>query len=213
MLHLTLIDDHSVFIEALASLIEQEIEGCMIESYSSGQVFKKQLPLKNLPDAVIIDVNMPEINGIELTKIIRKYHNQLPVVILSMYDDTGHIQEALAAGVNGYVVKSSPKAELLEAIKTVVEKQEKFLCRKASQSIFHQPISKNTANQIKISLTNREQAVLKLLAQGKSTGEISTQMQVGIRTIDTYRQNLLEKFSVPNVASLISKAYQLHFLT
>jgi len=164
-------------------------------------------------DLVIMDIKMPEVNGIEATKAILSAHPNIKVLALSMFDDNLYISNMLQAGASGYILKNTDKQELITAIQKVAE-GETYFSRKVTSVVMQTFISKNVAStqpntEIKPEeLTYREIEILKLIAQQLTNQEIADKLQISPRTVHSHRRNLMQKMGVKNTAGLVKYALQ-----
>lgn len=178
--------------EGLLALLSSEKEFKVLGQASTG---KEAIDLvkQMKPDIVIMDLNMPEINGLEATRIIRSSILTTRIIILSMYSDPVYVNRALRAGAHGYLIKQSAAGALLEAVKEVCSGKKYF-------SPELRPILKEQTATIQ--LTKREMETLKFIAQGKTGREIARELNLHFKTVDTYRQRLMKKLGLHDIASL-----------
>jgi DNA-binding NarL/FixJ family response regulator len=159
----------------------------------------------NIPDLVLMDMNMPVMNGVECTRIIKEKYPNVKVLILTMHDDEGYVFDMLDAGADGYILKSTSRDELLFAIRKVVN-DEMYIGSDVSVSMlskFRTNKSGEDTKPIDVDLTEREIDVLKLIAEGFTNTEIAEKLFTSIRTVETRRKKLLEKTGTSNTATLI----------
>ncbi|MBK7735886.1 MAG: response regulator transcription factor [Chitinophagaceae bacterium] len=198
-----IVDDHYMVIEGIRSLLQNEkaIEwaGHAMNAVSC-QAFLKQ----QLPDVILMDINLPDKSGIDLCKEVRLIYPSIFVIGLSTFNQQSFIQKMMDNGASGYVLKNATQKELMEAI-TTVAKGKSFLSDEASQAL-------RKDESFHIVLTRREKEVLELIAEGMTNAEIAKQLFIGITTVDTHRKNLLAKFEAKNTASLVRIASQLHLI-
>jgi DNA-binding NarL/FixJ family response regulator len=158
------------------------------------------------PDVVLMDIDMPVMNGIEALREIKKVSPSTKVIILSMHEASGMIKNLMALGANGYLLKSCSQDELLGAIFSVAIGQQYF-----SQGVVRSLLNTESppasfTHQMTEILTDRETEILQLIAGGYSNKEIGTKLYISHRTVDTHRTNLMKKLNVGNIAGLISFA-------
>ena len=198
-----IVDDHYMVIEGIRSLLqnEKDIEwtGHAMNAASCLAFLKQQLP-----DVILMDINLPDQSGIELCKEVRLIYPSIFVIGLSTFNQQSFIQKMMDNGASGYVLKNATQEELMEAIGTVA-KGKSFLSDEASQAL-------RKDESFHIVLTRREKEVLELIAEGMTNAEIAKQLFIGITTVDTHRKNLLAKFEAKNTASLVRIASQLHLI-
>jgi len=160
-------------------------------------------------DVMIVDINMPEVNGIELTKHVSETYPNTKVLVLSMLDNENYIKQAVAAGAIGYVSKTNGKEELLGALRTVAA-GEFFISHKLSMNLIkgNQMISFVTEDgkRLELEFSSREVEILNLIAEGYTNEEIADKTFTSKRTIETHRRNMIEKTKTRNTASLIKFA-------
>lgn len=201
-------DDHQVIIDGLKSLVEgEEIEA--IGEALTGQELMDKLS-RNTPDVVLVDINMPQMDGIEASTMIRKKFPLVKIVILTMYDKPEFIRNLVSIGVNGYLLKNTGKTELLTAIRKVYAGEDYF-SREVSKTLISS--MKSSVFDQQVQLTKREKEVLKLIAKGLSTSEISEELFVSTHTVDTHRKNLLGKLQIKNTAGLVRFAFENGYVT
>ncbi len=201
---IVLADDHAIFRESLKVLIEQEKIGMVIAEAENGQKLLEIMDQQR-PDVVVMDIDMPRMNGLEATeRIIAKYPDQ-NILILSMYGDQHHYNQLINAGVKGFVLKTSGKKELEKAIKTVAEGESHFsneLLRKIIVDIGN-PKTKEDCRNTSFQLTERELEILKLFCNGLTVSEIANKLFLSVKTIEAYRSKLLSKTGEKNTINLI----------
>ncbi|PIB36198.1 hypothetical protein BFP72_12740 [Reichenbachiella sp. 5M10] len=204
MIKVLIADDHEVIVEGLKALLSGEPELEIVSHAHNGHQVLAQLEM-NAIDVVLLDINMPELDGLETTKLIRQDHPKVKVLILSMYNKPEFIRHLIEIGAHGYVLKNTPKKELIEAIQNVHHGIEHF-----SEEI-KDTIMKNLKTKGHVGeayLTDRERDIIRLLADGFTTNEIAEKLFISVHTVDTHRKNLLTKLNQKNIASLIRYAVE-----
>jgi DNA-binding NarL/FixJ family response regulator len=200
-------DDHNLFREGLSSILRQypAIE-VIIEAANGQDLLNKVAVASLLPDVVLMDLDMPILDGMKATEILKKTYPSIKVLVISMHNQDQIILKMLDLGANGYLLKSAEAEELLKAIETVKAKDYYF--NDYTNLVLLKNI-KEKKNYSKVSLqnhemlTSRELEILKLICQGYSSPEIAEKLFISKRTAEFHRQNLLEKLEVKNTASLI----------
>jgi DNA-binding NarL/FixJ family response regulator len=197
-----LADDHNIVREGLMSLLEKEPDIDVVAMADNGRT-AVQLAGELKPDVAVLDIAMPEMNGIEATRRISRDDPEIKVLALSMHSARRFVTEALSAGAKGYLLKDCAAEELVRAIRTVAV-NETYLSPKVAGLIVkdylkHSPDSAPSAESF---LTNREREILQLIAEGESTKEIAFKIGVSIKTVETHRQQIMKKLNLHSVAEL-----------
>jgi DNA-binding NarL/FixJ family response regulator len=205
MIRVFLVDDHTVVRAGLRLLLTAQPDIEVVGEAGNGQELLAQFPAIP-PDIVLLDINMPSMNGPETAHQLRKQHPEVRILALSMLDKEAYIHQMLDAGAQGYVLKSAGTEEILAGIRTVASGGQ-FLCTAAGLAAL-QKLREGTAmpsanDQKKGSLSQREIEVLQCISQGLTTNEIADKLFLSRRTIETHRQNMLEKTQTKNTAALI----------
>jgi len=208
-INIIIADDHKIFLEGLSELLSKEVDLNILGG--SGNRLEILEILENQEvHLVIMDIDMGELSGIDLTdEIIQKYPD-LKVLALSMHGEKNYIVKMLEAGAKGYILKNAGKEEMLNAIHTVANGNTYFSSQVSSKLIEHitNPEKTKKQNLGGIPITDREIEVLKLIVEEYSNSEIAEKLFISVRTVDTHRRNLLEKLGVKNTAGLVKYAIQ-----
>ena len=204
MIRLLLADDHQLFLDGLQSLLSHE-PGIAItgQSLNGRQVLEQVAGTST--DLVLMDVNMPEMDGIEATRQLKARFPEVRVLILTMHDSPEFITSLLGSGADGYILKNTGREELLHAINQVVSGKQYFgkAVMATMMNSLRQPAR---APEAAVELTKRETDVLKLIAQECSTHEIAERLFISTHTVETHRKNLHSKLNVKNAAGLVRYA-------
>lgn len=206
MSRIFLVDDHTIVRDGLRALLANEPDIEVVGEAGNGQELLDQLPTTPA-DVILLDANMPILDGLATTLRLRAEFPQVRVLILSMLAHERYIGQLFDAGASGYVLKSAEKGEILVAIQTVIAGRH-FLCSDLGLNMLRKVLAKNDEpEEVKASrLSRRESEVLQLLAEGLTTNEIAEKLFTSKRTIETHRQNILEKTQTKNTAALIRLA-------
>ncbi|GIV33308.1 MAG: DNA-binding response regulator [Chitinophagales bacterium] len=213
-LSILIADDHPLFRSGIRQILSDEKFERIDEASNGKEVIEK---LKNHKyDIVIMDIKMPEMNGIEATRIIRKKFPHVKVLALSMYDDQPYILKIIKAGARGYLLKNTGKEELLNAIHQLMAGKNYF-SKEISGVMMEQivsgkplPYAKDTPEQV--TLTRREKEIIRMIAEEYTNVEIGKHFGISPRTVDTHRRNLLQKLKVKNTAGLVKYAMKNNLL-
>ncbi len=203
-----LADDHAVVRDGLRLILEAQGDIAVVGEAANGhQAVRLVQQLR--PDVVVMDIAMPELNGIEATREIRQSCPATQAVILSMHSTAEHIFRALEAGARGYLLKESAGLEVVEAVRAV-HAGRRYLSQRISDTVIddylrqRQAATKDPLER----LTPRERQVLQLVAEGKSSAEIGDILFLSPKTVDTYRSRLMQKLGLSDLPSLIRFAIQ-----
>jgi DNA-binding NarL/FixJ family response regulator len=198
-------DDHAVVAEGLRSLIEAQPDMKVVSLAGDGREALRQT-LETKPDVVVMDNAMPELNGTEATRIIRERCADIRVVMLSMHSNSVHIQRALQAGAGGYVLKESVGRELVDAIRAV-HAGRRYLSAPLTDKLLDRLMSDVPDDPLS-RLSGRERQVLQMIAEGKSVVDIAGKLSLSRKTVETYRERMMEKLALDDVPSLVKFAIQ-----
>lgn len=198
-------DDHQIIVDGLKSLLNNSEDIKVIGEANNGREAIKIIENVEV-DIVLMDIDMPVMNGIETLREISRRRLDVKVIILSMHHETGMIKSLIDLGAMGYLLKSSSQEELFTAIRKVAGGQQ-FFSTQVTLSLLNKPQNlHNSESEAAGLLTERETEILKLIAEGFSNKEIGTKLFISHRTVDTHRTNLMKKLQVENIAGLISYA-------
>jgi len=201
-----LADDHRIMREGLRALLEKQSGMEIIAEAEDGRT-TVDLAHELKPDVVVIDISMPDLNGIDATRQIISASPHIKVIALSMHSDRKFVREMLSAGASGYLLKDSAFEELGTALAAVLNNQT-YLSPKIADTVVRDYLGKidTTESRTSPSLTHREREVLQLLAEGRTTKEIASKLCVSIKTIETHRKQIMEKVGLNSVAELTKYA-------
>lgn len=202
MINLLIADDHQVVIDGLRSLLSLEADFNVVGEALNGKMVLEALKDQKV-DVVLLDINMPVMDGIETAKLMREHYPDVKILILTMYNKPEFIRNILEAGASGYVLKNAGKEELIDAIRKV-EKGEEYFSISVTKTMMESFRSGSDSN--KVVLTKRERGVLTLIAEGDKTSEIAEKLLISTHTVDTHRYNLLSKLNIKNTAGLVRYA-------
>jgi len=197
---LLLADDHRIVMEGLKTLLEQEFE--LVGMVEDGRALLDAAE-RLRPDVIVVDISMPQLNGIEAVRQLRKTRGDLKFVILTMHSDPAYAAAALDAGASGYVLKHSASSELITAVRTVL-KGKTYITPLIAGELLH--YYKEPGNQLRNNggtLTPRQREVLQLLAEGRPLKEIATTLNISSRTVEFHKYQMMEELGIKSSAELV----------
>ncbi len=205
-------DDHPLIAEGIKNTFINQPEFKVVAMATNGKE-ALEIVKSNLIDVVLLDIDMPEMNGIDCAREITKHYSQVKVAMLSMHQEASLIRELIAIGVKGYMLKTIPTDELLLAIKTIYNGKDYFTADVTKAILNTTTTNTSIINYTQKSplihqLTDREKEIIGYLTQGYTNPQIGEKLFISPRTVDTHRTNIMKKIGVNNVASLIRFAFQ-----
>lgn len=206
-IQLLIVDDHTLFRESLRSHLNA-IEDFLVVGEAADGIEAINKTEQLYPDIVLMDYAMPNLNGLEATRQIKANNPLVKILILTMYETGPHIYQILRAGASGYILKKAPTHELISAIKAIYG-GEAFLCPSAAKYLLadHLALAKgNKTDDIDEGLTTRELELLSLIADGKTSKEISNLLHISINTVQVHRLNLMKKLDIHDRTQLVRYA-------
>ncbi|HBH25535.1 MAG TPA: DNA-binding response regulator [Cytophagales bacterium] len=196
-----LADDHRMFIEGISYMLREA--GCEVVGIAqNGTEALAFLQQNDYPDLLMLDIEMPEMDGVEVAEKIKEEYTELKIIVLTMHDEPEFIRQMLKLGVDGYILKDAGKEILVEAVETV-KSGKKYFGEKITENVFSgftQPKS------IPTKLTQRELEIIRLIADQKTTGQMARELFLSKHTIETHRKNILLKLGLKNSAGLVKYA-------
>ena len=203
-IRILLADDHNILRDGMRLLLERQPGFVVVGEAADGRE-TLQLAQDQRPDVVVMDIAMPNMNGIEATRRIVASHPSVGVVILSMHQDESYVLRSLKAGARGYLLKDSLRADVIEAIRTVAQGRS-FLTRQVSRLLQEDYIREMERRGLEDSydlLTDREREVLQLVAEGRANKEVASVLNISLTTVETHRAHTLQKLGLHSVPELI----------
>lgn len=197
-----IVDDHPLVRERLAQIFNHELD---MEVCGEAEDAKQAMEIIRLqaPDLVIVDITLKNSSGLDLIKSIRLHSATLPILVLSMHEESLYAERVLRAGANGYITKHQQPAEVLTAVRRVLGGDVYVSDKMASEFLRSISSGVKSAPRSVDRLTDRELEVLELIGRGRTTREIATKLELGIATIDTYRARIKEKMDFNNASELL----------
>jgi len=203
-IRILLADDHTVVRDGLRALLEKQPDLAVVAEAADGRD-SVRLAEEHAPDVVIMDIAMPNMNGIEATRRIAASCPKTAVVILSMHQDESYVLRSLKAGAKGYLLKDSLRSDVIDAIRSVAQGRS-FLTRKVSRMLqedYVRQLERRGLDDSYDLLTDREREVLQLIAEGRTNKEAAGILNVSLTTVETHRTHILQKLGLHSVPELI----------
>ncbi len=204
MIRIVLADDHVIIRSGLRLLLEQQPDFKVVGEAGDGRE-AVELISRHKPEVAILDIGMPELNGIEATRQITAAESRTQVVILSMHSDEGYVLRALKAGARAYILKNSAEADLIRAVRAVADGKS-FFSPVISKMLLEDYVRQIRDKQVEDSydlLTPREREILQLIAEGKTNKDVANILHLSVHTVDAHRGNILQKLNLHGVPELI----------
>lgn len=210
MTNILIADDHTMFVDGMESILKDEADFFVIgRSYDGPSVI--QFINGHDVDVVLLDVNLPGMNGIEVCKEITQHYPNIKVLAISMFNEESFVSEILNNGAKGYILKNTGREELLKAIRTVA-KGESYFSSEVTETIMkglmNQRKASSKSNAFFPKLSRREKEVLKLIAQEFTTQEIADNLYISLKTVESHRSSLLSKLNARNSVGLVRIALE-----
>lgn len=199
MIRTVLADDHKLFCDGLERVLNDSGHFQVVHKFYNGQTLLEKIQAVN-PELLIIDVEMPNINGFDAIKRIRLNNSTAKIVVLSMHEETVFSQEAFMLGADAYLNKSMESMHLIDSL----------LKTCAGAKLF--PATSSTTTKIESPFSDREHEILRLIASGKTSEQIAERLKISHLTVKAHRRNMMRKLDVNNAAELITKALEMGFL-
>ncbi|ASJ38234.1 response regulator [Vibrio vulnificus] len=203
-IRVVIVDDHQVVLDGFMARLEMEPEIDVVGTASNG-LEALDVVKQHKPDVVLMDISMPILNGIEATRMIKAEWPEAKILMLTMHDNREYIMKVMQEGAVGYMLKEISAEKMVQAIKTV-NQGSTYFCESVTQTLFTQEIV--PAAQRPNPLSRREEAVLRLVAQGHSSKKIATLLEISYRTVETHRHNIKHKLDLNSTAELAKYALE-----
>jgi DNA-binding NarL/FixJ family response regulator len=207
MIKVIVVEDHPIMVEGLKNILRTDLTINVIGDYGNGKSVLLALE-KEQPDVILMDVNLPDVSGINLTMEIKKKYEEIKIIALSVHDEQPVIHSMLQNGASGYVLKNALGNEIIHAINAVMDGEE-YLCSSTREAL-------KSADQELLKaiprITRREKEILQLIGKGLTTIQIADQLFISTHTVESHRKNLMEKFGVNNTTSVVKLAAEYKLL-
>jgi DNA-binding NarL/FixJ family response regulator len=198
-IRILLADDHTIVRQGLKLILSSQQDLEVVGEAANGREVV-ELTQQLQPDIVLMDVAMPDVNGIEATRRLMEQNSRLRILVLSMHKEAVYVREILKAGARGYLLKDVIDTELLNAIRSVA-RGDGYVSPAVSSALLSD-YRQNVANPVDL-LTNREREVLQLIAEGKTNKEVATKLNLSVYTIDSHRGKIMEKLNLHSTGELV----------
>ena len=208
MHRILLVDDHEIILDGLRAMLYKTNDFQIVGEAKSGkEAIEKTLEL--LPEVIIMDISMPDMSGIEATEIIKKKFPRIKILVLTQHESSDYIMRMLKAGADGYLLKNCKKAELTEALESLIN-NEKYLGKRVStilmDNVYNVKNRDSKEQESRIILTPREIEIIRHISADLSNQDIADRLNISIRTVETYRRNIMLKLNVKSVIALVRYA-------
>ncbi|WP_397444553.1 response regulator [Polaribacter sp. R77954] len=219
MINVVLADDHVLVRDGIKALLEDQLDITVIDEASNGKE-ALQVISKNKPDVLIVDIRMPEMNGIEVVAEINKHHKKVKTLVLSMHDSEEYVVQSIQAGADGYLLKGSSKEEFLKAVHKVASGEKYFtgdvstiiMSNFVNGNVTKKSVAKVEVKTLPFKLTKRERQILELVLELKNNKDIADELNISKRTAEVHRFNLMKKLAVKNLMELTNKAKEFQLI-
>ena len=203
-IRLAIIDDHAVVIDGLKAMLQGFEQVDVVYTTQSGHELLRYFET-DPPDLLLMDVQMPEINGMDLCRQVVKLHPTVKVIAFSSFDDSNYVKQLFRTGARGYLLKNSDKFTILKAVETVMQGGE-YMDETIKEILLKESLTGHRRSIFEVPLTKREKEILQLVAEGMSNQQIADKLFISLRTVETHRLNLNQKLDVKNTAGLVKEA-------
>ena len=205
-----IVDDHKMFVEGVQAIFSgsQDIE--IVKAIYDGKDVIEALDKNKNIQLILLDINLPNINGLELTKLIKKKYPDVRILVLSMYNNAEYIKEVLKEGASGYILKNTDHEELASAIHSVSQGQQ-YYSQPVTQTMMNSFAKKNSGSNMdimQVKISKREKEILGLIIKEHTAQEIANMLFISLHTVETHRSNLMSKLGVRNSAGLVRVALE-----
>lgn len=205
MIPIAITDDHTIVIEGIKTMLKSNKEIEVLQSFENlNDTFEN---LNSAVKVLLLDINLPDGNGINACKELLEKHPDLKIIALTNFEDTVFIKQIIKNGALGYLLKNTSQKELTEAIKSVIQGK-RYLPKKISDILLNDSIGINNSSYFIPKLTVREKEILHLIIQEFTTEEIAAKIFVSTKTVESHRSNLIQKLGVKNTAGLVRVAFE-----
>ena len=206
MIEIAITDDHTIVIEGIRMMLKSSKEITVAQSFTTISETFTELDLNT--EVLLLDINLPDGNGIEACKDLLQKFPKLKIIALTNYEDVSFIKQMMKNGAMGYLLKNTGKNELIEAIKTVL-KGDRYLQKNIRDILLNESLGKTASSMFFMpKLTTREKEILALIIKEYPTEQIAEKLFVSTKTVESHRSNLMQKLAVKNSAGLVRVAFE-----
>ncbi len=202
---IAIVDDHPMVAEGIEAILETYDDIRVLATLCSGEEIVARIE-SLAPDVVLLDLNMPGLNGLTATEILLERRPETRILVLTMHDSAEYVNTALSHGAAGYILKDVPTEEIKRAIDTVMAGR-RYLCP-GTRAVLEKAPSRLTTKDGREPLTSREQTILLLLAQGRTNRAVARELDISVRTVETHRRNIRRKLGISSTAGLTRYALE-----
>jgi len=204
-------DDHQLLIDGIKSTLKDVDDFELVAEATNGYQVMEILEAGTEADVILMDINMPKLDGLECTKQVAKKYPEIKIIALSQYDEKRFVKRMVKNGAHGYLLKDAGKDQIEKAVRTVCSGQ-KYFCERLSIRLVEQELKDENTSALFPKLTNRELEVLNLICKEFSSQEISEKLFISFHTVESHRANLMYKAGVKNTAGLVRWAVENDFI-
>ncbi len=206
MIRVIILDDHNMVLRGIETMLEDSKDIDIVATYSQGLELLENIA-RDVPNVLLLDINLPDSNGIDICKKLTKAHPEMAIIALSNYSEIGFIKNMLRNGAKGYLLKNTDKQELVNAI-SVVHKGGTYIPKNIQEILLNDSIGNTSQITFIPKLTRREKEILDLIAKEHINHEIAEILFISTKTVESHRNNLIQKLGVRNTAGLIRVAIE-----
>jgi len=211
MINILIADDHQLLIDGIKATLAGVEDMNIVAEVNNGYQVLEQLETELKVDIILMDINMPKLDGLSCTKMVRKKFPDVRIIALSQYDEKRFVKQMMKNGASGYLLKDSGKETLVKAIRTVFG-GEPYFCERLSMRLINMELKMQDTKSLFPKLSKRELEILRLIGRELSSQEIADKLFISFHTVESHRANLMSKAGVKNTAGLIRWATENDFL-
>lgn len=204
MIKIAIVDDHQLILKGLSEMLKNAKDITVSNVFSEGNSLLEYLKT-NQPDILLLDINLPGINGLDICKEVSSQYEKVKIIALTNYSETSFVKNMMRNGAKGYLLKNCSQEELIESIHNVYEGKT-YLPQQIQNQLLNESFGEKKQDLFMPKLTRREKEILAEIAKEKTNHEISETLFISVKTVESHRNNLLQKFGVKNTAGLMKEA-------